>query len=91
MRIGQATTGKLRNRITSNRVFAISLRIQIEFFVLNLVLFEKFGCWGYSTNCKLTIVKHVLTNWLGNGEKMTSQSNWKLRFPKSSWDVFTGS
>ena len=45
---------------------------------------------GYSCDWKLVIVKREISHWQGNGRKMTSHSNFKLKFFKRFWDVITG-
>ena len=54
-------------------------------FLLQFGVIWNFGCQGYSTNCKLTIVKQGMTDWLSNDLKMTSGTNLKVSI---SWDVF---
>ena len=46
-----------------------------------------FGCQGYPSNCKLTIVKQGMTDWPGNDAKITSDSSLKLGFSNSSQDL----
>ena len=54
------------------------------------MLFEMFGCQGYSSNCKLTTVNQGMTNWSDNSEKIASGSSLKLTFSESSREIVRG-
>ena len=52
--------------------------------------FEKFGCQCLSSKQKMAIVKQGMSDWPGNDEKMTSQSNVKLRSSERALDLIRG-
>ena len=54
----------------------------LELFILNFVLFEKYGFHGYSSGLKMTTVKQTMSDWPVSDRKMASHSNFKLRFCK---------
>ena len=59
----------------------------LEAFSLHLMRREKFGFHGYSSDLKLDIVKLGMSVWPENDRKMTSHSNFKLRFSEKPLDV----
>ena len=54
---------------------------------MNLMLFEKFGFHGYSSDSNLDVVKEGMSDWPGNDGEMTSHSNSRLCSSKRLWDL----
>ena len=52
--------------------------------------FEKFGFHGHSSYWKLDTVKQEMSNWPENDRKMTSNSNFKMKFSQRSLDSVKG-
>ena len=89
-RIGRVTTENWRHATTSNWNFPKRSLDLVRGFHFEFVWIEKFGFHWYSSDRKLTIKKQTISDLPDNDRKMTSYSNFKLRFSERSLDVIRG-
>ena len=82
--------GKITSQNNFKLRFSESSLDLVRDFSMTLMRFDNFGPHGYSSDCKLNIVKQGMWDWSVNDVKMTSHNNFKLRFSGRSLHLVTG-